>query len=57
MARPDQGHILTDRMLGELEKDIQDEYRQAAKEIQKKMNVYFAEIGEQEQKQRFLQRE
>lgn len=54
MAKPDQGHILTDRMLGELEKEIQAEYTQAAKEISKKMNEYFAEIGEQEQKQRLL---
>lgn len=48
---PDKGHELTDAMLKKLEKQIEGEYRQAAREIEQKMNKYFSDVAKQGEKQ------
>lgn len=48
---PDKGHELTDAMLKKLEKQIEAEYRQAAREVEQKMNKYFADVAKQGEKQ------
>ena len=47
----DQGHELTEELLGELEGEIKDEYQKALKDIEKKLQDYLekTEIGRQEQ--------
>ena len=39
--KPDEAHIETDRKIAELEKRMRREYRQAAKEVEKKLADYF----------------
>lgn len=51
MARPDYAHRLTDKELAALEKRIAAEYRKAAKELQEKIDDYFAKFEERDKKQ------
>lgn len=51
MASPDYAHRLTDEELAALEKRITAEYRKAAKELQKKIDDYFAKFEERDKKQ------
>lgn len=44
MATPDLGHILTDQELAKLEKRISSVYGEAAKELQKTIDEYFAQF-------------
>lgn len=45
MAKPDEGHRLTDKELAKLEKRISKVYSQAAKELQKAIDDYFAKFA------------
>ena len=44
MNKPDEGHILTDKELAKLEKRISSVYGEAAKELQKTIDAYFAQF-------------
>lgn len=49
--KPDLAHCLTDKELAALEKRIAAEYRKAAKELQEKIDDYFAKFEERDKKQ------
>lgn len=49
--RPDYGHRLTDKELAALERRIAAEYRRAAKELQEKIDEYFARFKERDREQ------
>lgn len=50
----DEGHLLTDKKLEELEKRIAREYRRANLDVQRKLNEYLMQFAEQDKKQREL---
>ena len=50
----DRGRELTDEYLANLEKRIKNEYRQASKEVQRKLNDYLTSVAEQTEKQKAL---
>ncbi len=51
---PDQGHILTDKMLNDLENRIADEYAKASRSMQKKFQDYMEQFKAGEAKQKAL---
>ena len=50
----DEGHLLTDKKLEELEKRIAREYRLANLDVQRKLNEYLMQFAEQDKKQQEL---
>lgn len=52
--KPDEAHVWTDEQLKALEKRIAAEYRRAAKELQEKIEAYFARFEEKDKAQRQL---
>lgn len=50
--KPDEAHIRTDRELAALEKRIAAVYKQAAKDMQGKIDAYFASLAKQDEEQR-----
>ena len=50
----DRGRELTDGMLADLEERIKAEYRQASKEVQRKLNDYLTSVAEQTEAQKAL---
>lgn len=52
--KPDEAHILTDQELAALEKRIAAEYKKAAEELQKKIDLYFASFAKRDAEQKAL---
>lgn len=54
MAKPDEGHILTEKALAKLEKKIASVYGEAAKEMQTTIDEYFSSFAKRDEEMRSL---
>lgn len=54
MAKPDEGHILTDKELSKLERRIASVYREAAEELQKTIDDYFQKFAKRDAEMKSL---
>lgn len=52
MPKPDVAHLKTDKELAKLEKRISEVYKEAADDLQKTIDDYFAKFAKQDEKQR-----
>lgn len=54
MAKPDEGHVLTDKELAKLEKRISKVYGEAARELQKTIDTYFESFTKRDEEMKNL---